>query len=269
MQNAPYIANLGHPSSIWAISAPEGHVDRLNAVHEQIWRDFRPGDKIVYMGNYLGNPDTPDNPDVIDSIILFSNAMVGEGLASHDDIICLRGLREDLWLKTLQLQFANKPIDVLTWLLQNGMEGMINHYGSTGEEGLSACRSGLIPLIRWTKRLNENMRLRTGHALFYNSLKRAAATTTQDPLLFVHCGLNPERPLHAQDENFWWSADKFEQIHGRYENFKYIIRGFDPMGRGVMMSDATISLNGDYTRNRPVICAKMQMSGDIDTLYSF
>lgn len=270
MHTAQLIANMGAPGTIWAISAPQGHVTKLNAIHEQIWREFRPGDKIVYMGNYLGNPDTPDNPDVIDSIVLFSNALVGEGLCHHEDIICLKGLREDLWLKLLQLQFSNRPIDVLTWLLNNGMEGMINHYGSTGEEGLSACRSGLIPLIRWTKYLNENMRQRTGHALFYNSLKRAATTSgSSDSLLFVHCGLNPDRPLGAQDENFWWSSDKFETIENRYENFKYIVRGFDPHQRGVITTPATISLNGDHTRNKPVVCAKMRTSGDIDSLYSF
>ena len=206
MDHVSYIANIGTPSRIWAISAPEGHVSRLNAIHERIWREFQPGDKIVYHGNYLGNPDTPDNPDVIDAIILFSNALVCENIATHDDIICLKGLREDLWLKLLQLQFAHRPIDVLTWLLQNGMEGVINHYGSTGEEGLSACRSGIIPLIRWTKYLQENMRQRTGHALFYNSLKRAAISQSNEGnLLFVHSGINPERPLHAQNENFWWS----------------------------------------------------------------
>ncbi len=266
----PYIANLGADNAIWAVSSPDGHVQRLNAIHEHIWREFKPGDKVIYLGNYLGNPDTPDNPDVIDSIILFSNALVCENLASHDDIICLRGLREDLWLKLLQLQFANQPQNVLTWLLQNGMEGVINHYGSTGEEGLSACRSGIIPLIRWTKRLAENMRQRTGHNLFYNCLKRAAATSVENNnLLFVHCGLNPDRPLHAQDENFWWSADKFETIENGYENFNYIVRGYDPLGRGVLQTPATLSLNGDFARNRPVVCAKLSPAGDINSLYSF
>ena len=269
----PHIENLGCPRNIWAVSAPDGDVEALNRIHEVIWRGFKPGDKVIYHGNYLGNPARVDNPDAIDAINLFAHALQNNAAAGPQDIICLKGQREELWLKTLQLQFANKPHDVLEWLLSRGMEGILNHYGSSGEEGFAACRGGIIPLTRWTGYLRQRMYEKSGHAAFYHGLKDAAYTRPSDggsaPMLFVHSGIDPAKPLESQEDNFWWGGRKLNRLERNYSGFRYIVRGYDPQGQGALISGNIISICGQGNGRAQVNCARITGCGRMQNLYSF
>lgn len=268
-----HIEDLGCPETIWAISTIDGDVQALNRVHEVIWREIQPDDKVIYHGNYLGNPARTDNPDAIDAINLFINALTTHNLTSANNIVCLKGQREELWLKTLQLQFAANPHNVLEWLLRQGMEGVLKHYGTSGAEGLAACRGGVIPLTRWTSFLRQKMYEKAGHAKFYQGLKRAALINPlhneNKSMLFVHSGIDPRRPLESQEDNFWWGGHKLNGLNHQYSNFQYIVRGFDPAGQGAFISDHIISLCGRKGGDSQIKCAKINRTGEMEKLHSF
>ncbi|MGM0422551.1 MAG: hypothetical protein ACQEQL_05575 [Pseudomonadota bacterium] len=264
-------AELGNPSRLWVISALHGQTARLNSLHMLIWQNFQPGDKIVYLGNYLGSAGPQGNPDVIDSLILFKQAAMNEFSIDGNDVVFLRGVNEEMWQKLLQLQFANRPYNVLQWLLSQNIEGILNHYGTTGAEGLAACRGGINAITRWTNDLRTKLRARTGHDQFYQSLKRAAHSHNRDTdnrLLFVHAGLDQNRPLRTQQDSFWWGAHKFDTIDRPYDPFRFVIRGYDPENKGVLINDATISLDGGACHGGPLLCTQMTANGQIIDIYS-
>jgi len=271
MIKTSYLTHLGTPSRVWAISAVHGQTPRLNAIHSAIWPHFKAGDRIVYLGNYLGHPDRDDNPDTIDTIIMFKNALMTQHEISGGDITILRGIHEEMLQKTLQLQFAKQPYDVLTWLLQQGLEGILNHYGATASEGLSACRGGIITLTRWTNDLRAKIRQRTGHEVFYNGLKRAAFThnaDTDEGVLFVHAGLDTDRPLYTQKDNFWWGGKSFDAMNTPYSPFRRVVRGHDPQHKGLHIDDIKISLDDSVNRQEKLVCAMMDARGDVLDLLS-
>ena len=271
--NAPHIHDLGHAQRIWSITSPNGDVQALNRIHSWLWQQAQPGDRIVYHGNYLGNPARPDNPDAIDAILMFKRALVETNRMAEGDIVCLKGLREHLLQKLLVLQFADNPMGILQWLLSNGMEGLLNHYGTTGHEGLAACRGGTVTLIRWINHLRQNMHAKTGHSQFYQSLRAAASITCnsghQANILFVHSGIDPSRALNAQEDAFWWAARDFANVPARFCGYDRIVRGYDPTGGETYVSDHLVSLSGFQNSNEIVQCAEISTVGTVKNIYSF
>ena len=271
MKNHSYFANLGNPSRVWAIPAINGQSLRLNELHNMIWQNFTAGDKLIYLGNYLGTHENQTQPDTIDAINLFKSALIEAHGANENDIIRLRGAHEEMLQKILQLQFANRPHEVLSWMLGKGIESILNHYGSSAYDGLSACRSGTISLTRWTSQLRQNVRRLHGHEKFYNTLKRAAFThseNTDDGILFVNAGLDCNRPLYAQKDSFWWAGHKFDQMSHAYDPFKCVIRGYDPLHKGVYIGDIKISLDDSSDMGGSLVCATISANGEILNLTS-
>lgn len=273
MTQYSYLAHLGNPHKIWAVSALHGQTDKLNALHNMIWNGFIPGDKIIYLGNYLGTSTPPphDTPDTIDIMMLFKNALVETYHCQPTDIIHLRGIHEEMLQKLLQLQFAHSPQHVLEWLIDQGIDKILYHYGTSGDEGLSACRSGTVSLTRWTNALRQTIRDVYGHDTFYNNLKRAAYTTDDTAaedhsLLFVHAGIDYHRPLHTQKDSFWWDAQKFDTLETMYAPFKRIVRGFDPENKGVQIDPFKITLDDNCDQGGHLICAELNNMGDIISL---
>ena len=39
---------------VWAVAAIHGEADRLGRLHERLAGSLGPGDRLVYLGNYLG-----------------------------------------------------------------------------------------------------------------------------------------------------------------------------------------------------------------------
>jgi len=267
------ILDLGSPERVWSIAAPEGNVKGLNQLHSMLWRELRPGDRVIYHGNYLGNPSTTDNPDAIDAIQMFRAAVVDNGILDKNDIICLKGLREHLWQKLLVLHFADNPLEVLHWLLSHGMEGLLNHYGTCGQEGLAACRGGTTTLIRWLNAIRHNMYQKTGHVDFYPSLASAAAVWNENNnhanMLFVHSGIDPKRAIDAQEDAFWWLSKSFHDVPPAFAGFDKIVRGWDPDGGETLLGRHMISLSGRKNWSHIVQCAEISSLGNIKNLYSF
>ncbi|MDR3440249.1 hypothetical protein [Telmatospirillum sp.] len=234
-------ATLRDKTRIWAVGAIHGAADRLSDIHRQISKQYQPGDQIVYLGNYFGHGRNIRT--TIDDLLLFRRAVLAEPGADCGDIVFLRGAQEEMWQKLLQLQFAPNPVEVLRWMADQGIGATIEAYGSTIEEAILSARDGTLSLTRWTTQLRQNLRSCDGHGTLMSVLRHAAFTDSGS-LLFVHAGIDPQRPLSAQSDSFWWGGSGFASVDKPYGDYQRIVRGFDRRHSGFQETPFTLSIDG-------------------------
>ena len=255
-------ASLRSGRRIWAVPALHGEADRLKSLHHQITASFDADDQIVYLGNYSGNGRRVI--ETIDELLGFRRAVLA--LADNDEdcrnIVFLRGAQEEMWQKLLQLQFAPNPVQVLHWMVGQGIEPTIAAYGSSVEDAMIAAREGTLALTRWTTQLRQNLRAFDGHNALMSAL-RHAAFTENGAMLFVHAGIDPLRPLSAQSDSFWWGGSGFASITEAYNGYRRVIRGFDRRRAGLQETQYTVSLDGGSGFGGPLLAALFAADGSI------
>ncbi|MFP6745315.1 MAG: hypothetical protein VCB77_09045 [Alphaproteobacteria bacterium] len=252
-------ASLRAVSRVWAIAAIHGEAARLAQVHEQIARRFEPGDRLVYLGNYMGHGG--EIRATLDTMLGFRRALLAEPGMMTCDVVFLRGAQEEMWSKLMQLHLALDPGSVLAWMLERGLDETLAAYGGSGPDGLARARGGATELARWTNELRTAIQAQPGHANLMSALKRAAFTE-EGALLFVHAGLDATRPLAVQGDDLWW-GDGFESIDGPYDGFKLIVRGFDRAGHGVAFTAHTATLDGGCGFGNPLHAACFDLDGKV------
>jgi hypothetical protein len=255
--------SLGTPERVWAISAIHGDAVRLTELHDQILSRFKPGDKLVYLGNYTGYSDSA--AECVDEILTFRRLMLCMQGVLTTDLVYLRGAQEEMWQKLLQLQFAPDPAGVLLWMLGNGLSDTLYSYGLSPHDGIEACQQGVMGLTRWTNTVRAAIRKHPGHEVFGTQLLRAAHTHEVDeyPLLFVHSGLNANKPLSEQGDHFWWAGERFSSITAPYTPFQKVIRGYDPAHGGVKMNCVTATIDGGCGFGGTLVCAGWHKTGEV------
>lgn len=236
-------SDLGSPQRVWAIPAIHGALDKLIAVHDTLAPHFRTGDKLVYCGNYGGFG--VGSAACIDEILTFRRMLLARDGMLASDIIYLRGRQEEMWQKLLQIQFAPNPTSVLLWMLGNGLSGTLQSYGISAHDGIEACKHGVLGLTRWTQEILKTIRRHPGHETFANAMTRAAMTAdgAPYPVLYVHAGLNADKPLSEQGDCLWWSGADFNAITEPYRPYEKVMRGFDPSRRGLHLNCVTATLD--------------------------
>lgn len=221
---------LRHPRRIWAVAAIHGEAARLAALHAAMAERLEPGDRLVYLGNFLGHG--PDVPGVLDELLDFRREFLCLPGAEPEDVVYLRGQQEEMWRKLMQIQFASAPRDVFAWMLEHGVAATLDGYRISSETARRAFAEGVVATSRWTRDAREAVRARPGHDLLLNSVRRAAYTDDRS-LLFVSAGVDPSRPLTEQGDTFWWGSGYLDALDRRFENFALVVRGFrrSPDGR--------------------------------------
>jgi serine/threonine protein phosphatase 1 len=253
-------ATLRGDSRVWAIAAIHGQADRLSALHQQLSLEFQPGDQIVYLGNYSGHGRSVRQS--IDELLLFRRAILAREGVDCGDIVFLRGAQEEMWQKLLQLQFAPNPVEVLQWMVAQGIEPTIEAYGASVQEAILAARDGTLSLTRWTSQLRQNLRAFDGHATLMSVLRHAAFTESES-LLFVHAGIDPQRPLSAQSDSFWWGGSGFDSIDRSYGDYQRIVRGYDRRHSGLQETAFTLSLDGGCGFGGALLAAQFAPDGSL------
>ncbi len=233
-------ASLRAARRVWAVAAVHGEAERLARLHDQLIERFRPGDRLVYLGNYLGHGT--GIPATLDHLLWFRRTLLAKPGMMACDIVFLRGAQEEMWDKLLQLHLALNPGEVLEWMLGRGVGATLDAYGGSAPDGIVRARGGATDLARWTGELRAAMQARPGHFTLMSALRRAALTA-DGSLLFVHAGLDATRPLAAQGDDLWWGSG-FGTIDGPYGGFKLVVRGFDRGGHGVAFTAHTATLDG-------------------------
>jgi serine/threonine protein phosphatase 1 len=258
-----HFVSIGQPHRIWAIPAIHGDIESLTALHDAIFEKFKPGDRIIYHGNYTGYG--AHSAACISEILMFRRMILARTGVKPSDLIYLRGRQEEIWQKLLQIQFAPDPSNVLLWMLSNGLSSTLQSYGLSPHDGIDACRYGIMDITRWTNKIREAVRRQPGHEVFSHNLKRAAHTDTVSPypMLFVHAGLNTRYSLEDQGENLWWAAHEFDAIQSAYKPFEKVVRGFDPQHKGLHLNCITATIDNGAGFGGNLISVGFERDGSV------
>jgi serine/threonine protein phosphatase 1 len=245
---------------VWAVGAIHGEARRLARVHDLIGERFFRGDRLVYLGNYLGHG--ADVAATIDELLDFRRRVLGRPHGFACDVVYLRGAQEEMWQKLLQLQVAPNPGEVLAWMVRAGVEATVRAYGGDMRQGFAATRDGPRTITRWTSGLRAAMNAAEGHATLFAAL-RHAAYTDEAGLLFVHAGIDPRRALTAQGDAFWWSTADILELGAPFGGFGRVVRGFDRDRRGVVEGQFAVSVDGGAGRGGRLQAACIAADGQI------
>ena len=251
---------LRNARRVWAIAAINGAAQRLIRLHDMISDRFQEGDRIVYLGNYVGYGDAV--LATIDELLNFRRRVVGRQRGCACDVAFLRGAQEEMWQKLLQLQFAPNPGEVLQWMVSAGMDATVRAYGGDLRQGFAATRDGPRTITRWTGILRGAMNATPGHTTLFSALRHAALSLDLS-VLFVHAAIDPSRPLSAQGDAFWWGRDDILELRGSFEGFRRVVRGIDPEKRSFTDREFAVSLNGGTGGCGPLTAACFGAGGEV------
>lgn len=254
---AEKFAFLRRVSRIWAVGAIHGEAARLQALHSALASRFEPGDRIVYLGGFLGYG--PDVLGTVDELLRFRRDVIAQPLVFASDVVFLRGQQEEMWHKLLQLQFAINPREVLDWMMAHGVRATLEAYGGDAARGMAAARDGAMSITRWTSALRSAVAARPGHQALLSALRRAAYS--ESGLLFVHAGVDPGRPLATQGDALWWGSAGFGQWPAPYDGFRRVVRGFDPAQGGLVQGPFTLSIDAGAGRGGPLLAVCIAADG--------
>ncbi len=248
------------PRRVWAVAAIHGEAERLAIFHARLAPCLNAGDRLVYLGNYLGYGSSP--AATIDALLLFRRLFLARRNAFLGDIAFLRGSQEEMWQKLLELQFAPNPREVLPWMLEHGLDKTLASYGADAREGMAACREGVLALTRWTAGLRAAIEARPGHRQLLSALRRAAFTD-DGSLLFVHSGIDPRKPLDLQGDNFWWSERNILDLEAPFEGFARVVRGIDRQHQGLIEGPYAASIDGGCGFGGPLLAVCFAPGGAV------
>lgn len=267
------IACLAQAQRVWAVAAIHGSMARLRSLHDQLDTALRPGDRLIYLGNYMGggtdedeasrSGPTDDEPDVhgtLDALVEFRTALLAGGRLQPCDIVHLRGRQEAIWDRLMQLQFADHPDQVLAWMVDQGVTATLGAYGTDAGTGLAAAANGPVTLARWTNGLRARQAAAAGHGALLGSL-RSAATTNDRGILFVHSGLAPDRELSDQADLFWWSS--LPALRAAYEGFSTVVCGLARDHPGLATTEFSAVLDGGCGFGGTLLAACFDPAGRI------
>jgi serine/threonine protein phosphatase 1 len=169
---------------VYAIGDIHGRFDLLQAMAERIEADLRaapvPRSVEIFLGDYVDRG--PQSRDVVEWLI--------ETPPLTDERICLLGNHEDMLLHALA-----DPSEVTLWLY-NGGEATLASYGvQFVPASLAALHATCVAAIP------------PSHHAFLAGLPRSAEFGSY---LFVHAGVDPDRPLNDQDpQDLVWIREPF------------------------------------------------------------
>ncbi len=245
---------------VWAVAAIHGAVQLLTNIHDQISERIEDGDRLVYLGDYLGHGEAVRA--TVDELLDFRRRVLARPGGFACDVTFLRGAQEEMLQKLLQLQFAPNPGEVLTWMVNAGIEPTVRAYGGDLRQGLAATRDGPRTITRWTSALRSAINAAPGHTILLSALRRAAFTR-EGGALFVHAAVDPSRPLAAQGDAFWWGGRDILDLAEPFDGFRRVVRGFDRQRRGFVEREFAVSLDGGAGRGGRLLAACFAPDGSV------
>lgn len=260
MDDRQKFAILTATHRIWAVSAIHGEVDQLRHIHAALETRLKRGDKIIYLGNFMGQGS--HTCETLDELISFRRFFLARFQNFPRDIVYLRGSQEEMWQKLLQLQFATDPRGVLQWMVDQGVGASLRAYGFDPKDGFREAAAGAMQLTRWTNKVRRAMQERPGHYQILGELKRAAYPNN-GTTLFVNSGINPSRPLETQKDSFWWANKGFMRLRENFGPFTRLFRGYDPNHEGVAYTKHSVTLDGGCGFDGKLVAACVALDGQV------
>lgn len=260
MSGSERFAPLRRAARVWAVAAIHGEVGRLASLHAALAPRFTSGDRLVYLGNYLGRG--AEIVTTVNELLRFRRELIARPNLFAYDIAYLRGSQEEMWQKLQQLQFAINPREVLEWMISHGVGATLTAYGGDVKKGLAAAREGATSITRWTNQLRSGVAGYPGHQALLSSLKRAAYTD-DGSLLFVHAGVDSSRPLEAQGDALWWGGTGFGHWHEPYEGHRLVVRGYDHGHGGMTRGPFSLTIDDGCGFGGNLVAACIDRSGEV------
>ncbi|MCL2474494.1 MAG: hypothetical protein FWF23_06325 [Alphaproteobacteria bacterium] len=266
-------AELSQPGRVWAVPALVGDVDKLSALHDYIAAKFRAKDKIVYLGNYLGD-NYERNLDILDELMIFRSALMCKEGVDSSDIVFLRGPMEEAWIRLLRLQFSPSPVRTMEMLLGAGVGSYLQVYDFSMNEARFIVKEDSSTISRWTSELRSANRAKPGHEKFMFSMRRAAFTRRASGLMgmiFVPANYDFSKSLEDQKDTFWSgeTATQFSSyslpIDSR-ETCLCVVRGFDTANRGCFLTGLAVTLDAGCGRGGVLVCGCFSDNGALNEL---
>jgi len=258
--------DLGVPRRIWAVAAIHGDCDRLMSLHDHLASRFAVGDRLIYLGNYLG-VGARDNTAVVDELLAFRAALLAKPGMETTDIVHIRGPAEESWQRLLRLQFAPVPAQTLEKHLEAGVEAYLRLYGISLSDTKAISRADSVTITRWTNQLRVTQRLAPGHEPLMNGMRRAAVTRPAEPgaqrLLFVPAGFDAARSLEDQGDALWFTDLPFRVPEHSQPLYCRVIRGLDVTRGGVDTEGTAVTLDGGCGRGGPLVCGCFDALGSL------
>lgn len=157
---------------------------------------FRPGDEMVFLGDYIDRG--PDSSGVVSFLIELKVSL------SENKLVFLKGNHEDMLLSYLELSGHHGKMFLL-----NGGRATVQSYGvSADNPSPNRLQTAMPP----------------AHLEFYQSLESYYLT---EPYLCVHAGIHPLKSLQEQtDEELLWIRDPF--LHSSHTLPYTILFGHTP-----------------------------------------
>ncbi|MGA0234760.1 MAG: hypothetical protein ACO3NE_04140 [Alphaproteobacteria bacterium] len=245
---------------IWMVSSIHGDLSRLVAIHDVIDQHFQEGDRLVYLGNFMGYGDQIS--DVIDEMLALRRHLMGRFLLFPHDIAYLRGAQEEMLERTLQLHFAKSPPSVLAWMLDHGLDGTLRAYGSSGQEAAKFARMSVSEIANYTVSLRSAIRALPGHYSLIMAIKRAAYDSDHK-FLFTHAGIDPSLTLERQTDSFWWGHPSFLRMEQPFDGFKRVFAGWHPNHLGISELKHTTFVDAGCGFGGPLLTCCVDRNGDI------
>ena len=256
---------------VWTIPSIHGEAEKLRALHDSLMPRLKAGDRIVYLGNFIGRGDA--SAAVVDELLTFRRMALSIAGFQPSDIIYLRGQQEELLARVFQLQFASTPWVIFEWMLDQGLANTLQSYGVDAREGLNAASADSNRLARWTGFVRHMVGRMPGHDIFYGQLKRAAFTGKAEnndgakPLLFVNTGIKTDLSLEDQGDRFWWGGDDFQTITDAYDPFSRVVRGYDPQRRGLYINCVTATIDNGCGFGGSLTCASWAKDASVGEIF--
>src|SRR4051812_36082403 len=89
-------AGLRAARRVWAIAVIRGEAQRFAQLHDTISERFQVGDRVVYLGDYVGGGSVFGT---IDELLDFRRRVLGRPGGAACDVAFLRGAQEEMWQK--------------------------------------------------------------------------------------------------------------------------------------------------------------------------
>ncbi|MGB0844006.1 MAG: hypothetical protein ACPGVN_04610 [Alphaproteobacteria bacterium] len=249
---------------VWTVSAIHGEADRLRAIHRSIEKNFQWGDRIVYLGSFLGHGTNVWQ--TINELLLFRRFTLSRFGYQPEDVVFLRGQQEEMWDKLMQIQFANDPQSIVSWMIDHGINATLEAYGTDGREALSFARQGVVELTNWTTRIRQRVRSSPGHFQLMTSLRRAAFTEDGSKM-FVHAGIDASLPLRGQTDGFWWNTSTLPKLKAPFEGIGRIFSGYTGRDAGIEVFPYATTMDAGCGKGGPLIAACIDMKGDFQHIF--
>lgn len=252
-------ARLDGAKRIWAVAAVHGDAAKLRALHARLLPKLMTGDRLIYLGDFLGIG--PEIIGTVDELLAArAEAMCVPGMEPWD-IAYLRGDQEEMWDKLLQIQFASNPMETLDWMYERGVMPTVEAYGGNPEMGRRCARDGAVALTQWTTALRETMRGYPGHDALFGELKRAGLAADVGAM-FVNAGIDRNESFDEQRDAYWWGGASFASKDEPFDQYRMIVRGYDPDHGGKAIGQHTATIDGGCGWNGTLNAACMDQGGE-------